>query len=71
MSAKASSSEISQAILQHVEYKAYPDSEQTASAELSTSNLPEILEAIGKERETIRVSTLVTRLHSNLLTSPG
>lgn len=55
MSAKVSSSEISQAILQHVEYKAYPESEQTATAELSSSNLPDIIDAIGKERENVRV----------------
>jgi hypothetical protein len=67
MSAKASSSEISQAILQHVEFKAYPESEQTASAELSKSNLPEILGAIGKEREQVRVCVIVLFVDLRLL----
>lgn len=58
MSAKISSSEISQAVLQHVEFKAYPESEQTASADLSQWNLPEILDAISKEREQVRVCVI-------------
>jgi len=55
MSTTALSADISQAILNHVEFKAYPESEQTASAELTSSNLTDILSAIGREREKVRV----------------
>lgn len=48
-------SELSTAILQHVELGAYPEPD-VASAEVPTSALPEILEAIDKTREGVKVT---------------
>ena len=56
MSPNVSSTDISQAILQHVEIKAYPDSDELASAELDPAFLSTVLDAIGKERDTVKVS---------------
>jgi hypothetical protein len=58
MSPKVSSTDISQAILQHVEVKAYPDSEELASADLCPDVLPTVIDAIGKERDKVKVCSL-------------
>ena len=58
MSTKVSSADISQAILQHVEVKAYPASEELASAELYSAVLPTVIDAIGKERDKVKVCGL-------------
>ncbi len=58
MSPKVSSTDISQAILQHVEIKAYPDSDELASTELDPAFLSTVIDAIGKERDTVKVSDL-------------
>jgi centromere/kinetochore protein ZW10 len=60
MSSKASSTDISHAILQHVEVKAYPDSDELASANLYPPVLPTVIEAIGKERDKVKVCGLST-----------
>lgn len=55
MSLKISSTDISQAILQHVEVKAYPDSDELASADLTPTVLPTVIAAISKERDKVKV----------------
>lgn len=47
-------SELSKAILQHVELGAYPEPD-VASADILTSALPTILDAIDKTREGVKV----------------
>jgi centromere/kinetochore protein ZW10 len=60
MAATASNEELSQAILQQVEYGAYPDSENVASAEIPPSALPALLDAINKAREGVKVKLLIS-----------
>jgi len=65
MSPKVSSTDISKAILQHVEVKAYPDSDELASADLYPAVLPAVIDAIGKERDKVKVCVVLVLLESH------
>ncbi|KAF2435010.1 hypothetical protein EJ08DRAFT_580829 [Tothia fuscella] len=54
MSSSASREELSQAILQQVEYGAYPESDNVASADIPSDALPALLEAVGKARDSVK-----------------
>jgi protein transport protein DSL1/ZW10 len=56
MSSPPSHEELSQAILQQVQYGAYPESENVASADIPSEALQGLLDAIGKSREGIKVA---------------
>jgi centromere/kinetochore protein ZW10 len=55
MPSKISEKELGDAIIQSVEHGVYPESEDVASAELPPTALPNLLEAIGKARENVKV----------------
>jgi centromere/kinetochore protein ZW10 len=60
MATTASNEELSQAILQQVEYGAYPESENVASAEIPPAALPALLDAVNKAREGVQVCAVMT-----------
>jgi centromere/kinetochore protein ZW10 len=51
MSPQASDEQLGDALLQSVEYGAFPQDEDVASAAVPSSALPKLLEAVGKARE--------------------
>lgn len=59
MSSTASHEELSQAILQQVQFGAYPESENVASADIPSEALPGLLDAIGKSRDGIKVTKII------------
>ena len=54
--------ELPNAILQHVEFGAYPESDEVASAEIPLTALPGVLEAIDKARESVKVGESISVL---------
>jgi hypothetical protein len=70
MATTASNEELSQAILQQVEYGAYPESENVASAEIPPAALPALLDAVDKAREGVQVYTIMSEIQYSILTLP-
>ena len=60
MSATPSDRELADAVLQHAEYGAYPESEEVVSAELPTTALPAVLEIVERAKEDVKVCYSMT-----------
>lgn len=55
MPPKASDEALADAVIQNVEFGAYPDSEDVISADLPASALPRLLDTIQKARDEVTV----------------
>ena len=56
MSSRSSEQELAQAILQHIELGAYPESEDVASADIPSQALSTLIKAINKTRQGVKVN---------------
>lgn len=56
MSTQVSAEKLGDAILQSVEYGAFPQDEDVASASVPSNALPKLLEIVGKAKEDTKVS---------------
>lgn len=69
MPPQITSHQYGQAVLEHVQSGAYPESEEVISAELPPSTLPEVSKLVEQAKENVKVSLLrrkVLRCSSNL-----
>ena len=55
MPTQVSDEDLGDAILQSVEYGSFPQSEDVASATVSSNALPKLLEVVGRAREDTKV----------------
>lgn len=67
MSSRITPHQYGQAVLEHVQSGAYPESEEVISAELPPSALPEVSKLIAQAREDVKVRRSLQTHYESLL----
>lgn len=67
MSSRITPQQYGQAVLEHVQSGAYPDSEDVISAELPPSALPDVTKLVEQAQEDVKVCLLHHLFHFHLL----